>query len=247
MNTNQSCAGLTPEATIAEITNSNKQAAELLASIGLSLTKHEEETLRSVCEKQQWCEVEVLEWMKNHRAMRNRQQLPVPGEEESLKKWKSYMENSFISPCTAVMEELGEDFPQVYQKHIDEYPWLKEVKEAFLSFSETIKLYHTFQEKKFMPLAIRLDEGRKANISHGIVRQLQRSFSILAKDRDRLQHLMNSLRRQGQQFQNPDDASTLLKMQNKNFKILFGNIEKQFSFEKDQLIPRIKSEIKAKQ
>ncbi|NGP90119.1 hypothetical protein [Fodinibius halophilus] len=244
---NQSSGSICPDATISEITNTNKQAAELLASIGLSLSKHENETLRTVCEKQQWSEVDVLEWMESHRAIATTRQIPVPGDGQSLEKLGRYMERNFIKPSSTILDEIDENFPQVIQKHTAQYPWLKDIKKEFDPFKETLRMYYSFQKKKFLPLAVRLNEGRKANISHSIVRNLRRSFSILAKDRDRLQRSVNTIRREGKQFQIIDNSCAILRMQNKNFKILFGKIERQFEFEEEQLIPRIKKEIKAKE
>lgn len=251
MKTDQSLTEITPEATINEITSANEQAAELLASIGLSLSKHENETLRSVCQQRQWSEEEVLHWVKKHSSSTNSKQSKnhssqSPDEKSSLKKWVEYLEESFISPNLTLLKEIDESFPRIHQVHGNQYTWLKNMEWHFSKFKEVLTMYYEFERKKFLPLTERLYGNKRSNINHGAIRKLQKSFAIIEEDQERLQRLMNTISTKGNQFKNPEGACSTLRIQNKNFKILFSTLGKQFKTEREQLIPRIKEEMKAK-
>lgn len=251
MKTDQSLASITPESTISQITTIDEQAAELLASIGLSLSKHKHKTLRSVCQQRQWSEDEVLKWVKKHSSSPNGERSPndsnqAPDEQSSLKNWSKYLEEQFIEPNLELLEELTESFPRIHKVHGIQYSWLKDMEWHFNKFKEAVMMYYEFERKKFLPLTKRLYESKSTNINHGTIRKLQKSFSIIEEDQDRLQRLMKTIRNKGNQFENPEGACSTLRIQNKNFKILFSKLNKQFKIEREQIIPRIKGEIKDK-
>jgi iron-sulfur cluster repair protein YtfE (RIC family) len=244
-------AQITPEATINEITSVNKQAAELLKSIGLSLSEHENETLQSICQQRQWSEDEVLQWVKKHSSPANGEQATshsaqAPDEQSSLKKWSKYLEERFIDPNHELLEELTNSFPRIHKVHGIQYSWLKNMEWHFNKFREALTMYYQFERKKFLPLAERLHKSKRTNINHGTIRKLQKSFRIIKKDQDRLQRLMQTICNKGNQFENPEGACSTLRIQNKNFKILFAKLDQQFRVESEQIIPRIDEEIQAK-
>ncbi len=250
MNTDQSLSKLTPEATISEIIRSDSEAGELLSSIGLSLAEHEQETLRSVCQQRKWSEVEVLQWLKKHSSKTNGETSnakgTVPRKESPLTKWTAYLEESFISPNQSLLKELEGNFPRIHKIHGNQYPWLKTMKWYFEKFREALGMYYTFEQKKFFPLIGRLKDNSNNNLNHGTIQKLEKSFNIIERDQRRLRHLMKTIREKGNQFENPENACSTLRIQNKNFKILFSQLEKQFEVERDQVLPRTKEEIKAK-
>jgi len=251
MDTDQSLSRLTPEATISEIINADSEAGELLASIGLSLSKLKKDTLRSVCQQRKWSEVEVLQWLKKHSSMSNGEVsnnpvVTVPDEDYTLTKWTVYLEESFINPNRLRLEELEENFPRIHKIHGNQYPWLKTMKREFGRFREALGMYYTFEREKFFPLVRRLRNNSNNNLSHGTIQKLEKSFSVVERDRRRLQNLMKTIREKGNQFENPGNACSTLRIQNKNFKILFAHLGKQFELEVDQILPRTKEEIKAK-
>lgn len=244
-------AQITPEATINEITSADKQAAELLKSIGLSISEHKNETLQSVCHQRQWSEVEVLRWVKKHSSSSNGERSPngssqAPDEKSSLKKWNKYLEEQFIDPNLELLEELTESFPRIHKVHVIQYSWLKDMEWHFNKFREALTMYYEFERKKFLPLAERLYKNKRTNINYGTIRKLQKSFSIIGEDQDRLQRLMQTVRNKGNQFENPEGGCSTLRIQNKIFKILFSKLDQQFKVEKEQIIPRIKEKIQAK-
>lgn len=250
MKTDQSPAEITPEATISQITAADEQAAELLASIGLSLSKHEDETLRSVCQQRQWSEVEVLNWVKKHRFTtkggpdENEMERP-PGGAASPEEWGRYLEKGYINPHLELLEELNKSFARVHKIHGNQYLWLKNMQWHFDKFEEALRMYYRFEKEKLFPLLARLMNSKRGNINHGIIRKLQKSFSIIKRDQDRLTRLMKTIRRKGNNFENPEGACTTLRIQSKNFEILFSSLYKQFKVESEQFIPGVKKEIKA--
>lgn len=251
MNTDQSLSNLTPEATISEIINTDSEAGELLASIGLSLSEYEQETLRSVCQQRKWSEVEVLQWLKKHGSTQNGEtsdsHIPsVPDKDTSLVKWTTYLEESFLNPNQSLLEELEENFPRIHKVHGNQYPWLKTMKWEFDRFREALGMYYTFEREKFFPLIGQLKNNSNNNLSHGTIQKLEKSFSVIERDQRRLRNLMRTIWEKGNQFENPGNACSTLRIQNKNFKILFSQLKKQFEVEEDQILPRTKEEIRTK-
>jgi iron-sulfur cluster repair protein YtfE (RIC family) len=241
---------LTPEATISEIIRSDSEAGELLASIGLSPSEHEQETLRSVCQQRKWSEVEVLRWLKKQSSTTNGESSndkagPVPDEDALLSVWTTYLEDSFIKPNQSLLKELAESFPRIHKIHGNQYPWLKTMKWDFDKFREVLGMYYNFERKKFFPLVKRLKSNNRNNVNHGTIQKLEKSFNIIERDQHRLLRLKNTIRKKGKHFENPGNACSTLRIQNENFKILFDQLEKQFDVEKQQLLPRTKEEMQA--
>lgn len=248
METDQYLAEITPEATISQIIAADKRAGELLASIGLSLSKHENETLRSVCQQRQWSEAEVLKWVKKHSASVNNKTTDkgnnqVPDKNSSLTEWVEFLEETFLYPNLALVEELEQNFPRIRKIHGNQYPWLKTMQWHFNKFKEVLRMYYEFERKKFFPLVRRLSNSN-SNINHGTVQNLQKSFTIIQQDQQRLQRLMKTTRKKGNQFEHPVGACSTLRIQNENFLNLFSELNKQFGTESEQLIPQIKATIK---
>lgn len=251
MNSDQFLSQLTPEATISEIVCSDNDAGELLSSIGLSPSDHEQETLRSVCQQRKWSEVEVLQWLKKHSST-TKGETPknntgsVPEKDDSLTKWTRYLEDSFIRSNRSLLEELEENFPRVIKIHGNQYTWLKRMKWHFEKFREALGMYYTFEREKFFPLIQRLKNNSNNNLNHGTIQKLEKSFTVIGKDQNRLRNFMKTIREKGNKFENPGNACSTLRIQNENFKIMFSQLDQQFKIEKGQLLPRIKEEIKAK-
>jgi len=251
MDTDQSLSRLTPEATISEIINADSEAGELLASIGLSLSKLKKDTLRSVCQQRKWSEVEVLQWLKKHSSTTNGEAPgtntdSVPDEDASLTKWTSYLEESLIQSNRSLLLELDENFPRIQKIHGNQYPWLKTMRWNFDKFSEALDMYYSFEREKFFPLIERLNNNSNKNLNHGTIQKLKKSFEIVEQDQRRLQQSMQTIRKKGNQFENPGNACSTLRIQNENFKILFTQLEEQFDVEQDHLLPRTKETLEVK-
>jgi len=250
MKTDQSLAQLTPEATIGQIINANTEAGELLASIGLSVSEHESETLRSVCQQQQWSEVEVLKWVKKHTNGTNGNTMTQPSETSlsnitGLSNWTEYLEREFVKPNQSLLEELHQSFPRVLKIHGNQYTWLKDTKWHFEQFQENLEMYFEFEQRTFFPLVEQLSSTKKKSLNHGVVQKLNNSFGIIQRDQDRLKRQMNTIREKDNGFNNPANACSTLRIQNKNFTLLFDKLEQQFQIEADHLLPKIKKKLQA--
>lgn len=251
MSIKETLARITPEATINEIISADKQAAKLLESIGLSVTEHENETLQSVCQQRQWSEVEVLKWVKKHSSATNEERSEdgiksTPDTESSLQEWTVYLEETFIRPNQNLLEELDQSFPRVQRVHGNQYPWLKNMRWDFNEFEEALQMYYEFELKKFFPLIGRLSDSKPSSINNGAVQKIEKSFTVVQKDQKRLQQLMKTIREKGKQFENPGNACSTLRIQNKNFITLFAKLNEQFEIEQEHLVPHLKKELKAK-
>lgn len=243
-----SLSELSPDATIGRITAANDTAGELLASIGLSISQHEDETLRSVCQQLQWNEEEVMDWVKKHSNSFNGQR-STPSEEGepapdfTLGKWADYLNEHFISPNQALLEEIKQSVPRVHQIHGNQYPWLKNMQHHFATLRESLEMYYKFELEKFFPLIRRLTNNHNGNRSYGTVRQLEKSFPLIQHDHDRMLRQMRTLREKSRNFRTPANACTTLRIQNKNFTLLFSKLKQQFDLEADHLLPAIKQEL----
>lgn len=243
-----SLAKLTPDATISQIISADREAGNLLASIGLSPEAHEQETLRSICQQKQWSEVEVLEWVKKNSVSDAPEVFSEDRREEEdlgadLGKWFGFMERSFIQPNLKILGELKGDFPRVLKVHGNQYPWLKHVKWHFSNFDESLGLYYAFERKKFYPLAERLQNGKKRQLNHGIIQKLRKSVEIIGRDQQRLNYFMDTIREKTGGFEVPDNACATLRIQYENFESLFARIVKQFNYEAEKIIPLVEREI----
>ena len=247
----ESLANITPDATIEQIVAANEKAGELLASIGLPVTEHEDETLRSVCQQKQWSEAEVLSWVKKH--SRNSREgseadtaRPDSSENSDLTEWTRYLRDNFVSANRKLLEELNESFPRVLKIHGNQYPWLKEARWHIKNFREALEMYYAFEEKKFFPVIEEISGNNAGKINHGSVQKLEKSFSIIEDDQDRMKEQMSIIRENCNEFENPAGACSTFRIQNKNFVTLFSRLRNQFEVENNHLIPGIKKELKAK-
>lgn len=242
---------LTPEATIQQIIDTHREAEGLLSSIGLQPSQHSEETLRLVCQQRTWSEVEVLEWIKKHSSTTDGEALNnsegvVPDKDAPLTKWTTYLEESFIRPIRSLLEEIDGNFPRIRKIHGNQYLWLKTMKWSYDKFREALSMYYTFEQEKFFPLIKQLKNNSNNNLNHGTIQKLERSFDVIERDQRRLRNLMKNVQEKGNKFENPGNSCSTFRIQNENFKILFSQLENQFEVEEDQLLARIKEEIKAK-
>lgn len=239
--------GLTPDATIEQIVNAHNEAETLLASIGLEPSQHEGETLRSVCQQRHWSEVEVLDWVMKHTNAadivleKNSEEIPLV--EESLKKWVEYLEKTYINPIENLQKEIDQNFPRVHKIHGNQYTWLKNMQWHYDKFSEALQMYHAFERETFLPAAQNLNSARPTMVTHGSIKRLEKCFSVIERDQERLSRLFQKVRRKGHDFENPDGACSTLCILNENFKLLQEQLEAKFTFENEQLIPRIRREL----
>jgi len=247
MKTDSSLKQLTPEATISQIISADKPAGELLASIGLSIPKHEHETLRSVCQQQKWSGKEVLKWIKRRAKFTNGKIESDESQELStLTEFTVYLETQFISPNQTLLEELDQSIPRVHKVHGNQYTWLKNMQGYYHKFKEALDRYYQFEQETFFPLAGRLSGSKNGRINHGDIQKLEKAFRVIERDQEQLQQHMISIREKGNNFENPGNACSTLRIQNRNFTLLFSRLEVQFTKETDWLIPHLQQQLTAR-
>lgn len=243
-------AKLTPDATLSQIIAADRQAGELLASIGLNPFDYENQTLRSVCRQRQWSEAEVLKWIKKQR----RSGYGKPADESpdeadfgnNAAQWGEYLLNNFHASNLTLVKEIKEGLPRVHKIHGNQYVWLKNMQWHFERFDEALAMYYEFEEKRFFPLAKTLQNAR-GDLLDGTIRKLERCLKIADKDQNRLHSLMKTLTQNSNRFKNPDGACSTLCILNQNFKNLFTSLDKQFKIEQNMLLPAVQAMIKTKQ
>lgn len=242
---------LTPDATIEQIIQIYQEAEELLASIGLKPSEHKGETLRSVCQQRQWSEVEVLKWVKRHSngavsSANSAKELDMPTKEDSIKKWAEYFKGAYLVPVDNLLKEVDKKFPRVHKIHGNQYPWLKNMQWHYDKLKEALQMYQAFERETFMSAAKDLSRARPTTIKHGMIKRIERCFTIIERDQKRIKRLMDKVKEKGNNFKNPKLACSTLCILNENFKLLYQKLEEQFVFESDQLIPRINQELSGK-
>lgn len=249
METTQSPVKLTPDTTFAHLISVDPKAAEMLASIGLDPAEYKEETLRSVCKQRKWSEVEVLQWIKKHSSVRDgsgseNDGCQEPDFENDLLKWTNYIEEELHAYNVQLLNEISDDFPRLHQIHGNQYPQLKNMKWHFENFDDVLRLYLTFEKKKFFKLIRKWDKHR-GDMLDGTRRELERCLHIIEEDQERLQRLMKTVRKKGNDFENPAGACSTLRILNQNFKMLYSGLDKQFKMEEKIFLPLVQKKLDA--
>ena len=129
MKTGVNVLKLTADATLHQIVEKNKQAPELLKSIGLNPERYAEKTLRQVCAEKQWNEMELLQWIKQHEINANGTQKTEPeaGRDMELNELCRFLEKEMLSKITEAVFPVRNQFPRVHKIHGIQYPWLKAI------------------------------------------------------------------------------------------------------------------------
>lgn len=249
MNSDQPLKQVTPDAKLNEIISVYDQASQLLASIGLDPSNHQEETLRSVCQQRHWSEVEVLDWVKKHHEdysiQEDQQKQTDIDYDDSLPQWITYLEEEYLKRSISLLDEISNSFSRVHKIHGNQYPWLKEMEWHFNFFDEALRLYNSFERNKFYPIALRLYNNDNGNVLDGTIRKLERSLEIIEDDQERLMKLKDTVKEKGNNFKNPEGACTTLRIMNHNFSELEEILEKQFRIEVENVIPIVRQELNA--
>ncbi|HLR32450.1 MAG TPA: hypothetical protein VK074_08170 [Fodinibius sp.] len=245
MSTNQSLKNLTPDATIEQIITVEKNAGELLASIGLSPDNHKSESLRSVCQQKHLSEVEVLQWLK-----KNQQNNNVPDKQEpsdfgdNLNKWCQHLDNHFLAKNSELLDDIASDFPRIRKIHGNQYGWLKNIHWYLEELEEKLSYYFYFQRQKLFPLLDELKDSKKKTL-HGTITKIGNGITILEEDQNEILELLDTIEEKGQGLKNPDGACSTLRILNYKLKTLFSSLRKQIKIEREHLIPMIKQKVKS--
>lgn len=241
MSKNTSLTNLTPDATLDEIISVDRQAGQLLEAIGLNLSEHKDQSLRSICQQRKWSEREVLRWLKKHQSAENGE-ADKTDFDGTIAEWTEYLKTEYLDKNEERIEAIKNDFPRVRQIHGNQYPWLKNMQWQFERMEEALKMYYRFERQKFYPLLSKM-EASSTDMLYGSTKKVERSIGIVQKDQDRIQEFMQKLRIDSNRFENPGGACSTLRILNQNFKTLFEAISKQFEIEQEQLLPAARKKI----
>ncbi|HYW35018.1 MAG TPA: hypothetical protein VE868_06395 [Balneolaceae bacterium] len=236
----QTLEKITPAATISQITAADKQASQLLESIGLDIAAHKDETLQSVCKQHQWSEKEVLQWLRKDSTIEGLcdrdEEAHLPDFGNDISQWCSYLEEEKMPIIMDLLDQIITVFPRVRQIHGNQYIQLKNISWYFYQLEDRLEKYYDFLLKKFYPAAIEANR-QKGHGSANEIEQLRQGLDFVNKNHVEINSLMATIRRKGNNFENPWGADSTLRIMNQNFKMLFKNIEKQFEIEQDKILP----------
>lgn len=234
---------LTPEATVAQITNANEQAGKMLESIGLHPSDQQKQSLRSVCQQEKLSEMEVLGWLKDHLVQNgssSQEQKSVSLESiDSIRELCSYLEKRFHSSNKNLVSEIEDHFPRVHKIHGNQYPWLKNLKPLLAKLTDALRMYYKFEEQKLHKVAQKVEETRASKMRHGIIQSLAQSRDIVEQDQERIGRIMKEMNLESNNFENPENACSTLRILNQNIKKLFEEVKQQFKLEQELLLPMI--------
>lgn len=237
-----SLSDLSSKATIGQIISADHEAANLLASIGLDVKKHEQQSLRSVCRTLKWSEGEVLKWIKNKCQTQNGK--APSGFGDDLVKWSRYLTEHYHTRNVKRLDEIARDFPRVRKIHNNQYVWLKDMQWQFSQFQDALKMYYEFEEKKFFPLFKKMNQTAN-NLLYGTLRKVERSVQIVKEDQSKIGGYMRKIKEDSNGFKNPANACSTLRILNHNFEALFTAVDEQFKVEKKNILPALQDKIEA--
>jgi len=245
----QTLQKLSPDATIGEIITANKQAAQLLASIGLSAEDHRDESLRSVCQQRQWSEVEVLKWLQKNERIQDKVVGKDAGNvkddiEDSLEKYCVYIEEHHIEKTAGLLEDIADKFPRVHQIHGTQYPWLNDIKWYLESLQEKLNYYLKFEKEKFFPLLKEIDNAGR-ELLDGTISNIRNGLAIIREDQKEILNLIHDIRRKGNSLESPDGSCSTLRIFNRDLKALFDSVEEQIKMERNDMLPMVGKKLKS--
>lgn len=243
MNKDLSLKQITPEATLSQITEADKNAAEMLASIGLDITQHKHDTLRSVCQQQQWSESEVLQWIKKHRS-NDLNRHDESNIERTLTEWCDYLEEEYHASHKNLLTKITDDFQRVQKIEGTQYEWLKDINWNYNQLEEKLRMHYWFKEQTFYPLVARLHNRRNNKVLHGTVHKIERALRIIETDQNQLVQTMDIIREKGKDFAKLTEKCSTLLMLNQDIKTLFESLHHQFWLEEEYLLPKLRSQLR---
>jgi len=236
MRTHQSLNTLSPDATIGQITSAGNHVADLLASIGLSPSGHEEETLRSVCQQLKWSEVEVMKWLrKNDRA--NAMTIEADPYEEpdfgdDICQWCSHIEVYFMDESSELLEVVMGEYSRVYQVHGTQYLWLKHLQEPLETLAEKLRYNFHFRRNMLFPLFSAMQAENE--LLQGTVDKAGNGIGLIREDHVRILELIDFIEKK--RLRKIDAACSTLRIFSRDLQSLFMMVKKQIGMERKHLI-----------
>lgn len=235
---------MTPDATVGQIIKAGEQAEDLLASIGFSPRRHEEETLRAACRQKHWDEEEVLRWLKKNLAVDGKNTRgPMPAERDNVSDWCRYMENEYLDRNSQLLEEIEEVYPRVRKIHGNQYIWLKQMHWHFEKLNEKLNWYMYFQRRKWFPLLHKLDADHKS-LLYGTKKKIENSLNLMEEDQQSLLVMVRNVEDRSQDFRNPPGACSTFRILNFHLENLASSVRGQVAIERENLFPYVRKQLR---
>jgi len=246
----QTLSKLTPDSTLERIISVDRDAAQLLASIGLDISTNQDKTLREVCAQKQWSEVEVIQWIhKNHYLKHLGKDQTEPKEkaidQKNIADQCDELENNYHAYFSEVLSNLTENFPRVCKVHGHQYPWLKQLHWHFDRFQEDLSFYLKFEQAKLFPLVRQLHKQGLYDVKDGLARSLERSVEILYEDHQKLNHQMEKLEEIGRGFELPEGSCSTFHMLFKDLEKVIAKVRVYFKVEKKSVVPCVQNKLRS--
>ncbi len=233
---------LTPDSTIEEMVASQPEVAGLIASIGMNPELHPGETIRAVCQRKQWNEVELIDWINRQLSSGNGLEngAILASAEDSLAYWHDQLVSE-IEKNRKLMNRIRNEFPRVHDIHGNQYTWLKDASWHVGSLYENYRLYSDFELRVFLPGIRSLEQG-DSSLLDGLVRKLSHGCDILETDREKMNDTIRKIRKLASGFRHPEGSCTTMRILNQTFLYLFDGMMRQFGLEK-KVIPLVRNAI----
>lgn len=233
---------LTTEATINQIISTDRNAADLLTSIGMKPEQFQDQPLRSACQQLKWNEEELLAWIKKHheipKSIKN-----IPSEsDDDIAEWCNWLAVTVQPAIYDLLTEIENDLPRVQLVHGNQYTWLKNIEWYFNAMKKMLTRYLSLEKEILFPLIKELNQQGES-ILYGKAKNLQHSLEVLEDDRSKIVNEMNRIRDFSSGFQHPAGACTTLRILNKNMADLDMQLETYFSTEENHIFPIVEKQL----
>lgn len=237
MGENNSQPKLTADATLSEIVLNCSDAGRLLETIGLKPSAYKDQSLRSVCRQLNWSENEVLRWLKK-KCVEDINVTEKVTTNQSLDEWVQYIKVEHLDKNIATIEIIKTDFDRFSHSHNYSYKWLSIIKKQLGNLEDTLRMYYRFEEKKFYPLLLRIEQS-EGDLLYGSIKKIERGIEIIQKDQGRIRGFMKDIRVASNSFEVENTDAAKLGILIQKIEELFENINKQFDLEAKHLLPAV--------
>jgi iron-sulfur cluster repair protein YtfE (RIC family) len=248
METTQKSTHLNPDTTLEQLITVDENIAELLASIGLNASQHQDKTLRQICTEKQWNEEEVVSWIRKNQYLDSVQSENRRDADEELLKNKNlaelsdFLEDEYHVIIKELLSDIDRDFPRVCKIHGHQYPWLKQVHWQINSFFDDVMLYLQYEREKLFSYVRQLHQ-KESQVMDGLAQGLKHSLDVLSHDHKRLSDSMRSVEKSSKHFYVPEGSCATLRIVFQNIRELFDVLQRHFETEKKYLIPSLKQKL----
>ncbi|HSH24063.1 MAG TPA: hypothetical protein VLA13_00795 [Massilibacterium sp.] len=240
---NRRLSAVTTYETVQELINIEQGITELLESIGLDPSKHENESLEALCTKKQWNEDELLKWIKANRNL-YKDEGGNDFPQRDLEQWCVFIEKTYYQTTEELIHEVKKKYCRVEDTYGLENKYLNNGDGFIDELLDKLLLYKQFQRDKLFPLIIEL-EDKKTSILDGSFKSLQKALRLLERDRKIILRSIKNIESKLGEFEQENETCTTYSLFYSALKNLFSAIKNQLQLERESFYPLIKQRIHA--